>query len=78
MLLSMKNKLEKVKEIAANVFLIWWGGWTLFVFTWVGLFGEMRVIEPNHWILLVEFFLCIGGISLGIERIVNDIVKWSK
>jgi len=64
---------ELLKEIAGDILIIWWGVWTLFVFTWIGLFGEMRVIEPNHWILIIEWCLCAGGIILGIERLIKDI-----
>ena len=64
---------EKIKEVVADIFLIWWGLWTLFAFTWIGLFGEMRAIEPTHWILVIEYLLTLAGIVLGIERLIKDV-----
>ena len=70
----MIDKLkELVKELAGDILIIWWGSWTLFVFSWIGLFGEMRIVEPTHWILLVEWLLCLAGTGLGIERLIKDI-----
>ena len=66
---------EKIKEIQGDIFLIWFGGWTLFVFSWIGLFSEMRAVEPNHWILIVEWLLCLWGVIRGIERLIKDIKK---
>ena len=66
-------KWEWIKELLGDILIIWWGGWTLFVFSWIGLFGEMRAVEPNHWILIIEWLLCACGIILGIERLIKDI-----
>lgn len=69
----MNEFWERAKETIGDVLIIWWGGWTLFVFTWMGWFGEMRAVEPTHWILVVEFLLTLSGIILGIERLIKDI-----
>ena len=65
---------EKIKELAHGIFYLWWGGWTLFTFTWIGIFGEMRAVEPTHWILIIEWLLCLAGITLGVERLVKDVI----
>ena len=66
---------EMVKEVAHGIFYLWWGGWTLFVFTWIGLFGEMRAVEPTHWILIIEYITCATAIVLGVERLQKDVLK---
>lgn len=64
-----------IRELIADFLLIWWGLWTCFVFTWIIIYGKMVAVEPNHWILIIEYILTIAGTGLAFERLWDDLKK---
>lgn len=69
---------EKIKELLGDFFLIWFAGWTIFLFATIAIQGYVKGIEPNLWILYVELGLAIIGFILGWERLVRDLLKFGK
>ena len=68
----------KIKEILASLFLIWFGLWSIFLFTTIAIQGYVKGIEPNLWILYVELGLAIVGTTLGFERLIKDLLRFRK
>ncbi len=66
-------KWEEIKELLADLILIWWGLWTLYLFSHIAIYGYVKGVEPNLWILYVELGLTIAGLTLGVERLIRDI-----
>ena len=69
---------DKIKELLGNLFLIWWGLWTIFLFATIAIQGYVRGIEPNLWMLYVELGLGVAGTALGFERLVKDLIRFRK
>ena len=69
---------EKIKELLGDFFLIWWGIWSIFLFTMIAVQGYVKGIEPNLWILYVELGLAVAGTVLGFERLVKDLIMFRK
>ena len=69
---------DKIKELLGNLFLIWFGGWTIFLFSMIAIQGYVKGIEPNLWILYVELGLAIIGFRLGWERLIKDLIRFAK
>ena len=67
------NKWEKIKELLADLILIWWGIWTLYLFGHIAIYGYVKGAEPNLWILYTELGLAIACTVLGVERLIKDI-----
>ena len=64
---------DRIKEIIADLLIVWWGLWTIFLFVTIATQGYVRGIEPNLWILYTELGLSVVGTILGIERFIKDI-----
>jgi len=69
---------EKIKELLGSIFLIWFGGWSIFLFATIAIQGYVKGIESNPWILYTELGLAVIGTILGWERLVRDLVKFGK
>ena len=67
---------EKIKELLGNIFLIWFGVWSIFLFTMIAIQGYAMGIEPNLWILYVELGLAVVGTILGFERLIKDLIRF--
>ena len=67
---------EKIKELLGNLFLIWFGGWSIFLFATIAVQGYVKGIEPNLWILYTELGLAVVGTVLGFERLVKDLIRF--
>ncbi len=72
------NKWEIIKEIAADIIIIAYGGFFSWVFIWILLHGTMRIVEPNTYILWIEIIVALIIVILGIERLIRDIKKKGK
>ena len=71
------NKVwEKSKELLGDLLIIWWGLWTIFLFTTIATQGYVRGIEPNLWILYIELGLSVAGTVLGAERLIQDFKRF--
>jgi len=70
--------IELIKEIAADIIIIAYGGFFSWVFIWVLLHGSMRIVEPNIYILWIEVIVALIIVVLGIERLIRDIKKNDK
>ena len=69
---------EKIKELLGNLFLIWFGVWTIFLFAMIAIQGYVMGIEPNPWILYVELGLAIVATALGFERLIKDLIRFGR
>ena len=69
---------EKTREILGSLFLIWFGGWTILLFSMIAIQGYVKGIEPNLWILYVELGLAVVGTVLGFERLIKDLIRFRK
>lgn len=67
---------EKIKELLGNFFLIWWGIWSIFLFSMIAIQGYVKGIEPNLWILYVELGIAVIGTVLGFERLIKDLIRF--
>jgi hypothetical protein len=64
---------DSFKELLADTFLIFCGGWIAFHLIIIALYGSVSITERFPWILYPEIIIILGLISLGIERLVDDI-----
>ena len=71
----MKITWNYVKELLGDFLIIWWGLWTIFLFSIIAIQGYVKGIEPNLWILYIELGLSVAGTALGIERLINDLKR---
>ncbi len=69
---------DKIKELLGNLFLIWFGLWSIFLFTTIAIQGYVKGIEPNLWILYVELGLAVVATILGFERLIKDLLRFGK
>lgn len=67
---------ELIKELLGNFFLIWFGAWSIFLFTTIAIQGYVKGIEPNPWILYVELGLAVIATVLGFERLIKDLIRF--
>jgi hypothetical protein len=70
--------VELIKEIAADIVIIAYGGFFSWVFIWVLLHGSMHIVETNIYILWIEVVVAPMLVVLGIERLIKDIKKNDK
>ena len=65
---------EKYKECFADGLLSFAGVITFIVFLLIVLYGEVRIIEDNKWLLWFELTVIAPGVvALGIERLIKDL-----
>ncbi len=62
-------------EILGDLMLVVYGLFFLWVFIWVGIYGYMRIVEGNWYILIVEVLGAIGMVVLGVILLRRDVKR---
>ena len=72
---TMKRTREILKELFGDGFIVAFGGWFLFIFVSIEIYGQVIQLEKIVWIRRAEMAACVFIMAFGVERFISDIMK---